>query len=187
MARIRIGELLIKQGLMTENQLQEALNIQKQQKGGRIGEILIQVGMIKEEDFAVALGSHLSLPFASYASGLLKPKTGQNLDKVLSYEFAKKNLVLPLSKNAHFLTCAIFDPLDYFVLDNLKILTGCELNFIIATKTDIAKAIDEFYVTGREAGQKEGGSILDQALQKSYVEGSAPARRKKEGSPLIQN
>ena len=181
MARIRIGEILIKQGLITESQLQEAIQTQKRQKGSRIGEILIRVGMIKEEDFAVALGSQLSVPFASYMSGLLKPNPDQNLEKLVNYEFAKKNLVLPLSKNLHSLTCAIFDPLDYFVLDNLKILTGCDLNFIIATKTDISKAIDEFYVTGREAGEKEGGSILDQALQKSYVEGERTSKTEEKG------
>ena len=108
MARIRIGEILIKQGLITESQLQEAINTQKRQKGSRIGEILIQVGMIKEEDFAIALGSQLSVPFASYMSGLLKPKTDQNLEKLVNFDFAKKNLVLPLSKNLHSLTCAIF-------------------------------------------------------------------------------
>ena len=99
MARLRIGEILIKQGLLTENQLQEAINLQKQQKGSRLGEILIQVGTIKEEDFAVALGSQLSIPFASHMSGLLKPKQEQNLEKLVNYEFSKKNLVLPLSKN----------------------------------------------------------------------------------------
>ncbi len=171
MARIRIGEILIKQGLLTDSQLQEAVSMQKQQKGSRLGEILIQVGTIKEEDFAIALASQLSVPFASHASGLLKPKQDQDLEKLVNYEFAKKNLVLPLSKNLNSLTCAIFDPLDFLVLDNLKILTGCDLNLIIATKTDLFKAIDEFYVTGREAGEKEGGSILDQALQKSYTEG----------------
>jgi type IV pilus assembly protein PilB len=171
MARMRIGEILIKQGLLTESQLQEAITLQKQQKGARLGEILIQVGTIKEEDFAVALSSQLSLPFASYMSGLLKPKQEQNLERLVSYEFAKKNLILPLSKNLNSLTCAIFDPLDFFTLDNLKILTGCDLNLVIATRTDITKAIDEFYVTGREAGEKEGGTILDQALQKSYTDG----------------
>ena len=176
MARIRIAEILIKQGLLTETQLQEALAMQKQQKGSRIGEILIQVGAIKEEDFAVALGSQLSVPFASYMSGLLKPQYDQGLDKLVNYDFAKKNLVLPLRKNLNSLTCAIFDPLDFFVLDNLKILTGCDLNLIIATKTDISKAIDEFYVTGREAGEREGGSILDQALQKSFAEGEKVAK-----------
>ncbi len=144
--------------------------------------------MIKEEDFAIALGSQLSVPFASYMSGLLKPKPDQNLEKLVNYEFAKKNLVLPLSKNLHSLTCAIFDPLDFFVLDNLKILTGCDLNLIIATKTDLSKAIDEFYVTGREAGEKEGGSILDQALQKSYMEGETHQQgRRKRDLLLIQS
>jgi type IV pilus assembly protein PilB len=181
MARIRIGEILIKQGLLTDSQLQEAISMQKQQKGSRLGEILIQVGTIKEEDFAVALASQLSVPFASYMSGLLKPKQDQNLEKVVNFEFAKKNLVLPLSKNLNSLTCAIFDPLDFFVLDNLKILTGCDLNLIIATKTDLSKAIDEFYVTGREAGEKEGGTVLDQALQKSYTDGERTSKVEEKG------
>ncbi len=178
MARMRIGELLIKQGLITESQLQEALNIQKRQKGSRMGEILIQVGMIKEEDFAIALGSQLSLPYASYMSGLLKPKSDQNLEKLVSYEFAKKNLVLALSKNMHSLTVAIFDPLDFFVLDNLKILTGCDLNLIIATKKDLIKAIDEFYTGagGGESVNRSEGSLLDQALQKSYVDGERSSK-----------
>ena len=182
MARIRIGEILIKQGLLTDSQLQEAISLQKRQRGRRLGEILIEVGTIKEEDFAVALGSQLSVPFASYMSGLLKPKQEQSLEKLVNYEFAKKNLVLPLSKNLNSLTCAIFDPLDFFVLDNLKILTGCELNLIIATRTDLSKAIDEFYVTGREAGEKEGGSILDQALQKSYADGESTGKVEDQGS-----
>ncbi len=185
MARMRIGELLIKQGLLTESQLQEAINIQKRQKGSRMGEILIQVGMIKEEDFAIALGSQLSLPFASYISGLLKPKSDQYLEKLVNYDFAKKNLVLPLSKNMHSLTCAIFDPLDFFVLDNLKILTGCDLNLIIATKKDLVKAIDEFYVSGSEGQEKEGAasgsSLLDQALQKSYADGERTSRVEEKG------
>ena len=62
MARIRIGEILVKQGLLTESQLQEAISMQGAQKGSRLGEILIQVGTIKEEDFAVALGIPLSQP-----------------------------------------------------------------------------------------------------------------------------
>jgi len=182
MARIRIGEILIKQGLLTDSQLQEAINMQKQQKGSRLGEILIQMGTIKEEDFTVTLASQLSIPFASHTSGLLKPKQEQNLEKLVNYEFAKKNLVLPLTKNLNSLTCAIFDPLDFFVLDNLKILTGCDLNLIIATKTDLSKAIDEFYVIGREAGEKEGGSILDQALQKSYTEGESTGKVEEKGT-----
>lgn len=172
MARVRIGEILIKQGLITENQLQEAINAQKQKIGKSIGELLIEMGMIKEEDFSVALAAQLGMPYASYVSGLLTPKKDQGLEKIVDYEFAKKNLVLPLSKHQHSLTCAVFDPLDFFVFDNLKILTGCDLNLVVATKADLLKAINEFYVTGKDAAEREGGTLLDQALQKSYVEGS---------------
>ena len=166
MPRLRIGELLIKQGLITENQLQEVINLQKQHKG-RIGELLIKQGAIKEEDLATTLGSQLMIPYASYASGLLKPKADQDLQTLVSYDFAKKNLVLPLTKNMDSLTCAVFDPLDFIVIDNLKILTGCDLNLVIATKTDLSRAINEFYVISK--GGDDKSSMLDKAVEKTYV------------------
>src|SRR5437016_2685377 len=107
MARLRLGETLIKQGLITEKQLQEAITVQKQNKG-RIGDVLIKLGMIKEEDLATALGTQLMIPYASYTSGLLKPKTDQNFDRLIPHEFAQKNLVLPLSRTANSLTVALF-------------------------------------------------------------------------------
>ncbi len=166
MPRLRIGELLIKQGLITENQLQEAINLQKQHKG-RVGELLIKQGAIKEEDLATTLGTQLMIPYASYASGLLKPKADQDLQTLVPYNFAKKNLVLPLTKNMDSLTCAVFDPLDFIVIDNLKILTGCDLNLVIATKTDLSRAVNEFYVISK--GGDDKGSMLDRAVEKTYM------------------
>ncbi len=165
MPRLRLGEILIKQGLITEKQLQEAISAQKIQKG-RIGEVLIKLGMLKEEDLAVALGSQLMIPFASYISGLLKPKRDQFLDKLIPHEFAQKNLVLPLSRNEKSLTCAIFDPLDLVLLDNLKIMTNCELNLVITTKSDLIKSMNEFYLYD---GTKENkGGMLDKAVERTY-------------------
>jgi type IV pilus assembly protein PilB len=161
MARLRLGEILIKQGLITEKQLQDAISAQKQQKG-RVGEILIKSGAIKEEDLAAAIGTQLMIPYASHLSGLLKPKTDQDLDRLIPHEFAQKNLVLPLSRNNNSLTIAIFDPLDLLLQDNLKIMTGCELNLVIATKTDLLLAINEFYLKGTDGG------LLDKAVEKTY-------------------
>ncbi|HLD88339.1 MAG TPA: ATPase, T2SS/T4P/T4SS family [Candidatus Omnitrophota bacterium] len=166
MSRPRIGDLLIKQGLITENQLQEAINLQKQHKG-RIGDLLIKQGAVKEEDLATTLGTQLMIPYASYASGLLKPKADQDLQTLIPYDFAKKNLVLPLTRNMDSLTCAMFDPLDFIVIDNLKILTECDLNLVIATKTDLTRAINEFYVISK--GGDEKSSMLDKAVEKTYV------------------
>ena len=78
------------------------MNAQKQKIGKSIGELLIEMGMIKEEDFSIALAAQLAMPYASYVSGLLTPKKDQGLEKLVDYEFAKKNLVLPLSKHHAF-------------------------------------------------------------------------------------
>lgn len=166
MARLRLGEILIKQGLVTEKQLLEAIEVQRAQRG-KIGEVLIKLGMIKEEELAVALGTQLMIPYASHVSGLLKPKTDQDLQKLVPLEFAQKNLVLPLTLHGRVLTCAIFDPLDYLLLDNLKILTGCELNLIISTKSDLSKAISDFYLF--DGTRENRGGLLDRAVEKTYV------------------
>ncbi|MEI7999032.1 MAG: ATPase, T2SS/T4P/T4SS family, partial [Candidatus Omnitrophota bacterium] len=162
----RLGEILIKHGLITESQLQEAIEAQKLQKG-RIGEIFLKLGMITEGDLATALGSQLLIPYASQRAELMKPREDQNLDKIIPYEFAQKNLVLPISKELNSLTCAVFDPLDFIMLDNLKQIVGCELNLVIATKSILLKAITEFYTT------LHGESMLNKEVERSYIDLSA--------------
>jgi type IV pilus assembly protein PilB len=165
MSRARLGELLIKQGLITEKQMQEAINAQKIKKE-RIGDVLLKLGMIKEEDLAAALGSQLLIPFVTYMSGLLKPKIAQGLETLVPHEFAQKNIILPLSRSENVLTCAVYDPLDYLLVDNLKILTKCDLNLVIATRSDIVKAIKDFYLF--QGGTENKGGLLDRAVESSY-------------------
>ncbi len=161
MIHLKLGELLIKQGLITESQLQEAIEAQKQQKG-RIGEVLLKLGMITEADLAMALGTQLMIPYASQKTELMKPRLDQNLEQIVPYDFARKHMVLPLSKNMNALTCAVFDPLDFLMLDNLSKLTGFDLNLVIGTKTDLTKAINDFYTSqGKD-------SMLGKEVQKSY-------------------
>ncbi len=166
MARLRLGEILLKQGLITEPQLAEAIEIQKKEKV-HIGELLVNKGFLKEEDLAAAIGSQLLIPYASRASGLLNPQREQALEKLIPYEFAKEHLVLPISRNMNSLTCGIFNPFDLIMIDNLKKITGCEINFVIATKSDLLKTILEFY--GNATGDsKAGGNVLwGEALQRS--------------------
>ncbi|MFH1692062.1 MAG: ATPase, T2SS/T4P/T4SS family [Candidatus Omnitrophota bacterium] len=155
---LKLGELLIKEGIITQQQLDEVIKVQAQE-GGRLGEILLKMGFVSEEDVVVALGKQLNIPYVSMGSGLLKPVTDQNLDHLIPKEFAIKNLVLPLSKNLNSLTCAVSDPLDVILIDNLRKLTECEINLVIATKTEILKSIDDFY------GKRD---ILKAAVKESY-------------------
>ncbi len=155
---LKLGEILVKEGIITQGQLDEVIKVQAKE-GGRLGEILLKMGLATEEDIVVALGKQLNLPYVSMGAGLLKPATDQNLDYLVSKEFALKNLVLPLSKTMNSVTCAITDPLDVILIDNLRKMTNCEINPVIATKSEILKAIDDFY------GKRD---ILKAAVKESY-------------------
>jgi type IV pilus assembly protein PilB len=141
---LRLGELLIKEGLLTKEQLEKAIALQGKE-GGRLGEVLVKLGLIKEEQVVTILGKQLNIPYFSLGTGMLKPAVDQGLEELISKDFAVKNIVLPLSRTLKSLTCAMYDPLDLILIDNLKKLSGCEINPVIATKSDIIKAIEEFY------------------------------------------
>lgn len=167
MTHLKLGEILIKQGLITEQQLSKAIEYQKIEKG-RIGEILVKLGFISEENITAALGTQLGLPYyTSENLELLKPQPDQDLDKLITSDFAKKNSVLPLSKNLNSLTCAINDPLDLMLLDNIRRITGCEINIVLATLTTLQKAINGFYYSDVKSDAKS--SMLNQAVEKSYT------------------
>ena len=157
----RIGEILIAEGVITPSQLEEAIKIQAKE-GERLGDILVKLGYVSEEQILDALSKQLHIPYVSLASGKLRPDPNQDLDRLIPYDFAVKNLVLPLFRNLNSLTVAIFDPLDLILIDNLKKLTGCEINPILATKSDILKAIEEFY--GRE-------KVFKEAIESAHQEG----------------
>lgn len=139
----RLGELLVKEGIISEAQLEKALSSQRQE-GGRLGEILIKLGVLKEDQLITALGNQLNIPYFSLGTEL-KPNLEQNLDDFIPKDFALKNLVLPLSRTLGSLTVAMTDPLDLILIDNLRKITGCEINPVIAGRADITKAIEKFY------------------------------------------
>lgn len=169
MEHLKLGEILINQKLITEKQLDQAIEYQKTDKG-RIGEILISLNIISEEDMIAALGSQLGIPYyTSENAELLKPQKDQDLDKLIPADFAQKNTAMPLSKHLNSLTCAVHDPLDLLLLDNLRRITGHEINLVLAPKSVIQKTINDFYFHsgGDESGDAKS-SMLSDAVQKSY-------------------
>src|SRR3989338_3267639 len=162
----RLGEILLRQGLLTSEQLEKAIDVQKKE-GGRLGEVLIRLGMIKEQEVVSALGSQLSLSYVTRSSGLLIPQRDQGLEDLIPKDFAQKNLVLPLSRNLNSLTCAVADPLDIILLDNLRKMTNCEINVVIATKSDLVRAIEDFY--------SHAAMLMKEAVKESYDLPTMPA------------
>ena len=157
-SRLKLGELLVKGGLITEEQLQKAIQVQKQE-GKRIGEILVKLGLVTEKDIVATLGRQLNIPYASMAKGLLEPDPNQDLDKLVQESFARQYFLIPLSRNLNSLTVAFADPLDVIMMDSLKKMTGCDINPIVASESDIIQAIDKFY------GEK---NLLREAISESY-------------------
>ncbi|MFA7676939.1 MAG: ATPase, T2SS/T4P/T4SS family [Candidatus Omnitrophota bacterium] len=145
MARYKkLGDILISEGIIAEKQLKESISLQEKE-GGKLGEVLIRLGYVSEEQIVIALSKQLSIPYVSLASGKLKPIADQNLEELIPQDFAVKNIVLPLSRSLNSLTVVMFDPLDLILIDNLKKITGCEINIVVSTRTDILKALEAFY------------------------------------------
>ena len=166
----KLGQILIKAGLVTEEQLAKALEVQRGTKK-RIGEVLVEIGLMTEIDVATALSRQLGIPYASTSSGLLRPKKGEGLEQLIPEEFARQHLVLPLSKTLNLLTVACVNPLDLISMDNLGRIAHCEINPVITTKADLEPAIEQFYgddtmlreAIGQsyELAEQEEGSLAD--------------------------
>ena len=140
----RLGDILISEGIITEKQLEESITLQAKE-GGKIGEVLIKLGYVSDEQIVIALSKQLAIPYISLASGKLTPTADQNLETLIPHDFAIRNIILPLSRNLNSLTVVMFDPLDLILIDNLKKITGCEINPVVSTKSNILKAIQNFY------------------------------------------
>jgi len=154
----RIGEILIKEGVITESQLKEAIDTQKRD-GGAIGEMLVRLGFTKEEDIVVALSKQLGMPYVSLNKEVIQPAMEHNVSRLIPESFARECKVVPLSKTLNSITVAISDPFNLIGLDDVKKMTKCEVNPVLSTSKDIADAIDILY------GKKD---LLKEAVESSY-------------------
>ena len=136
----RLTDLLIKQNLLKQVDLDKALSVQKE-KGGRLSEILVTMGLISENDLAICLSQSLGLP----PLDLSRVKVDPQVLKIIPREVAKSYQIMPISKIGKSLTLAMADPLNIFAIDNVKALTGFEINPIIGKPRDIVSAIETYY------------------------------------------
>ena len=149
-----IAEILVSSGVLTEEQRDKAQKVASQTKSS-FSEAVVKLGFTKEDDIAIALSKQHSIPYASRENKILKSEKGQSLEKVVPENYARENFVLPLFLDENVLAVALSDPDNVLLLDNLKLLTGHEIQPFIATRTQIIKAIDEFYL---------GSSAIDKTL-----------------------
>jgi type IV pilus assembly protein PilB len=136
----RIREILIKNKLISPQQLEQALEVQKN-KGGRLSSIIVKLGFIKESDLMFALSEGLGLPLID----LKRIKLEAGVLNIIPAKTCRHYQIIPISQMGNTLTIAMADPLNIFCLDALRNLTGFKINPIISTAEQILQAIEQFY------------------------------------------
>ncbi|MBI3297460.1 MAG: Flp pilus assembly complex ATPase component TadA [Elusimicrobia bacterium] len=154
--QLRLGEILLTAGVVTPEQLTQA-NKTSLQTGVRLGEAVVKLGFATEEAIAIAVSKLLNVPYASRENKILLPEKGQNLEKTIDERYARDNVLLPLFLDDQVLAVAMAEPDNVMILDNLRLMTGFEIQAFISTKAQILKTIDEFYGSS--------GSIIDKVME----------------------
>lgn len=137
--KVKLGELLKKAGLVTEEQIVAAIN--EQRSGQKLGDVLLEKGYITEQQLIEVLEFQLGIPHVS----LFRYPFQFDLVKLVPIQFARKHVVIPLSRENNVLTVAMADPMDYYSIDDMEMYTGFSIKPVIAAKADILEAITAVY------------------------------------------
>src|ERR671924_1146692 len=137
---VRIGELLLKEKRISPEQLQEALNYQRQ-NGGELGFNLVKLGYVKDEEITALLSKQYGVPSIALGQFEIDPA----VIKLVPAETAHKYQIVPLSRAGATLTIAMTDPTNVFAMDDIKFMTGYNVEPVVASETAVSEAIEKYY------------------------------------------
>ncbi len=168
----RIGELLLREGLVTQDQLNKALAEQRH-NGTRVGYNLVKLGFVKETDLTRMLARQHKMP----AVDLAKFQVDARIAKLIPGELALKHNVLPLKRDGRTLTVAMSDPSAMAVLDDIKFITRLDIFPVIAGEFTLRNAIEKFYESGEAQMESLLSDIADDDIEilENEAEDSATA------------
>ena len=152
----KLGEILLKEKLISPDQLKTALDHQKQ-NGGRLGNSLVQLGYLSDEEITSALSRQYGVPSINLAYFEVDP----GVIKLIPVETARKYQILPLSRVGSSLTVAMVDPTNVFALDDIKFMTGFNIEPVVASESSISEAIKKHYGAAEDQEAKE---IIDEIV-----------------------
>lgn len=136
----QLGDLLVERGLLTAQQLQQSLAVQRE-KGGLIGEVLVSLGYVKEEDIAQALTAQYGFPYLPLGNY----EIGVEIAQVIPRRVAQQYMLIPVDKIGKNLTVAMSNPLNMPAIEDVEFLTGCSVQVFVSTSSDIKEAIERYY------------------------------------------
>ncbi|HLU20933.1 MAG TPA: ATPase, T2SS/T4P/T4SS family [Bacillaceae bacterium] len=169
--RKRLGDLLVSSGLITSNQLEKAL--QEKSENQKLGDALVQFGYITERQLIEALEFQLGIPHIS----LYRYPFDETLFSLIPKDAAKRNLIVPLKKEDDKLYVAMADPMDFYLIEDLRLATGFHIETVIATKADILRAIHKYYDNEDDFDEFESEQVNIQAGQEDITDNDSPIVR----------
>ncbi|MGE5808315.1 MAG: type IV-A pilus assembly ATPase PilB [Nitrospirota bacterium] len=180
----RLGSMLVSSGLITDEQLKKALSVQKTE-GGRLGSILVKLGFVQEDKLMTFLSKQYGVPYVDLSKFEINPA----VIKHIPAEVAQKYRIMPINRAGATITIAMVDPSNIFAIDDIKFMTGYNVEAVVATEGAIVEAVKRYYggarnlVSAKPAGgaastsQKEEKKLTieakDYALDEMQMEDSA--------------
>src|SRR5581483_10006868 len=136
----RLGDLLVKERVITPEQLEQALKVQKE-TGSRLGSILVKLGFLSDEEVTNFLSRQYGVPAINLSYFEIDPA----VVKLIPFETAKRYQILPLSRVGASLTIAMVDPTNVFAMDDIKFMTGFNIEPVVASESSILEGIEKSY------------------------------------------
>jgi type IV pilus assembly protein PilB len=161
----RIGDLLIREGMITKEQLQRALEEQRQ-NGTRVGYNLVKLGFIQEVELTKMLAKQYKMPAVDLSRFEVDPK----IAKMIPNDLATRNLVIPLKRDGRTLTVAMADPTNLGVLDDLKFITRYDIFPVIAGEFTLRNIIEKIYGSADEQQMASLMNVIEELGDAGDVE-----------------
>ena len=141
----RLGDLLVKEKIISPEQLEQAVKVQKE-TNVRLGAALVKLGFLSDEDVTNFLSRQYGVPAINLSYFEIDP----SVVKLIPYETAKRYQILPLSRVGASLTIAMVDPTNVFAMDDIKFMTGFNIEPVVASESSILQGIDKAYGTTKD-------------------------------------
>src|ERR1041384_7794297 len=141
----KLGEILVRENLISPQHLREALDYQREH-GGRLGFNLVKLGLVSDDMITAVLSRQYGIPSVNLDLFNIEP----SVLSLIPQEVAQKHSVLPLSRVGATLTLAMVDPTNVFAMDDVKFMTGLNVEPVVVAEGSVQQAIAKYYGTSRE-------------------------------------
>ena len=178
----RIGDYLVNQGLITSEQLQQVLDAQKASNGSKkFGDVVVELGFMSEVNFAKALAGNLRVQYVDLDNVEINTEAVQMVPEAL----ARKHTVIAINVQGKRLTVATNDPVNFIVLEDIKVSTGMDTVPVLATTSAINKAIGKCYSMQNVDSVLEGVSQMGGDLGE-MSEADLESKDRVESAPIVK-